>query len=167
MNAVIVGDVVQNEVVQIDFTQSLVTYSQNCQQVQVHNRKVLRDALFDLGVTEAMVEYSGGGDSGDVSDVLCQPEFVLSSLTSKHVEIMDACRSFNGTAYVDVIKTISCSLREALEAFAMVWLEIEHGGWEIDDGGSGTMTIDVMANRFTLNHREYYQESTEYEYALE
>lgn len=172
MNAVIVSDVVkneivQNEVVQSDFAQSVVTYSQNCQQAQAHNRKVLRDALFDLGVTEVVVEYSGGGDSGDVSDVLCQPESLLSSITSKQIEILDACCSFNGSAYVSLTKNYTSSLREALGAFAMGWLEIEHGGWEINDGGSGSMTIDVMTNRFTLNHSEYYQESKEYEYELE
>lgn len=158
---------IESVVTQGNSNQVLPTHSQNYQQAQEHNRKVLRDALFDLGVTEVAVEYSGGGDSGDVSDVLCQPESLLSGLTSKQIEILDACHSFNGTAYVDVIKNVSCSMREALESFAMDWLEFTHGGWEIDDGGSGTMTIDVMANRFTLSHSEYYQESTDYAYELE
>jgi hypothetical protein len=126
----------------------------------------LRTALLDLGVSEVVVEYSGGGDSGDVSDVSCKPAPLLDLLASRQIEIRRESGAFQGAEYVYQVKSMSCSIRQALQDFTLNWVSQDHSGWENNDGGSGSLRIDVLADSFTLNHTEYYQESTDYEYVL-
>lgn len=145
---------------------SISSYSTACLQVLVHNRNILRTALLELGVTEVVVEYSGGGDSGDVSDVTCKPASLLDTLASRQIEIQRESGTFHGVDYVYQVKSSTCSIRAALQDFTMNWAALDHSGWENNDGGSGSVRIDVLADRFSLNHTEYYQESTDYEYVL-
>lgn len=143
-----------------------LSYSAACQQALLHNRNILRTALLDLGVTEVVVEYSGGGDSGDVSDVSCKPESLLEMLEFRQIEIQHESGAFNGAQYVYQVESMACSIRQALQDFTLNWVSQDHSGWENNDGGSGSVTIDVLEDRFSLNHTEYYQESTDYEYVL-
>lgn len=145
---------------------SILSYSAACQQALAHNRNILRTVLLELCVTEVVVEYSGGGDSGDVSDVSCKPESLLDTLASRQIDIQHESGSFNGAQYVYGVESMSCSIRQALQDFTLNWVSQDHSGWENNDGGSGSVRIDVLADRFALNHTEYYQESTDYEYVL-
>lgn len=145
---------------------SISSYSAACLQVLVHNRNILRTALLELGVTEVVVEYSGGGDSGDVSDVSCKPGPLLDTLASRQIDIQRESGTFQGAEYVYQVKSSTCSIKVALQDFTLNWVSQDHSGWENNDGGSGAVRIDVLADRFSLNHTEYYQESTDYEYVL-
>ncbi len=48
---------------------------------------------------------------------------------------------------------------KALEEFVYDWLEMEHPGWENNDGADGTCSIDLSQGSFTLEHTDYYTES--------
>lgn len=135
-------------------------------ETQASNKDVFLKALADLGVTTFVVEYSGGGDSGDVTETSATPEGVMAQVVAtKVIE-----RAVSGE-YVDgkwhySFREKDISLDEALRNFAMQWVNLNHGGWENNDGGTGTFTVDVDTGEFTLDHREYYTESTSYAYSL-
>jgi len=48
---------------------------------------------------------------------------------------------------------------QALEDFLSEWVSDEHPGWENNDGGFGTMTIDLIKRSITLEHNERYTTS--------
>ena len=58
------------------------------------------------------------------------------------------------------------SIDSALRDFTLTWVDAHHGGWENNDGGSGTVTINVTEGTFRLEHIEYYTECSNYEYDL-
>lgn len=135
-------------------------------ETQTSNKDVILKALADLGVTTFVVEYSGGGDSGDVTDTSAMPEDAMKQVVSTKI-----CERYVSGEYVDgkwnyAFREKDISLDEALRNFAMQWVDLNHGGWENNDGGAGTFTVDVAIGEFTLDHREYYTESTSYAYSL-
>lgn len=143
-----------------------MSYTAACKEALTHNRVVLSQVLRELGFLEVVVEYSGGWDSGDVSDVSCKPESLRAVLEAHPVEIQYECGTYDGGVYVFTVKSRTRTLKAALDDFTMSWLEQVQPGWENNEGGSGSVTIDVQADCFTLSHTQYYQESTDYEFIL-
>lgn len=45
-------------------------------------------------------------------------------------------------------------------------LSYHHGGWENDEGGRGEVTFDIATRKVTLEHQEYYTETTSYSHTL-
>jgi hypothetical protein len=84
-------------------------------------------------ITQIVVEYNGAGDDGNIEET-----------------------SFlKGEEVVEVPQ----SLQEAADEY--VWQALEHykGGWEINDGSFGTVTIDVANKKASFDHNENYTES--------
>ena len=50
------------------------------------------------------------------------------------------------------------SLKEAVEYFCWDTLEDRHGGWEINEGGSGEFVLDVATRTITLTHEQAFIE---------
>jgi hypothetical protein len=100
----------------------------------------LRDQILPqfrtLGVTSIEVAYSGCGDSGAIDGV-----------------------QYRGPTGIRVDRaTIPVQLIEDLECCAYSFLP---AGFEINDGGQGTLTIDVQAARVVIQHQENYTDSRE------
>lgn len=74
------------------------------------------------------IEYDGSGDSGYINDVSIEPERDISEA------------------------------REDLESLAYELLENKFGGWEINSGSCGTITIDFATNKVRFNHNERIEE---------
>jgi len=83
-----------------------------------------------LGVTEVIAEYEGYGDSGNVEDVMVQPN---------DVELPD-------------------DLSTRVEDFAWSFSYEHHPGFENNEGGYGTLTWDVGKDSITLDHADRYVE---------
>lgn len=92
----------------------------------------LLSQLRALGVTEATAEYEGYGDSGNVEDISVQPTET----------------------------TLEDDLKTKLENFAWSLAYHQHPGFEINEGGYGTLTWDISADSITLDHADRYVEST-------
>ena len=107
-------------------------------------KSLIVNAMKQAGISTAVIEYSGSGDSGNVDDVTFTPE------VDARVTIEDE----------DV------SLNEAVRDFANELIDSEHSGYENDDGGSGTITINAETNLVTWEHLDYYTESDRSEYEL-
>jgi hypothetical protein len=85
----------------------------------------------DQSVTRIEVDYNGAGDSGSIEGVKC---FSTKGGKEMKVEVGDG------------------EVRNAVEEFAYAQLEEHYGGWEINDGSQGKMTIDVTDGKATFEH---------------
>ena len=92
-------------------------------------------ALMASGVANVEAAYSGYGDSGAIDGV---------QYRDKSGVRVERC-------------TIPASLKEQLEN---VLYEFLPAGFEINDGGQGTLTLDVQTGTVKLEHEENYTEST-------
>jgi len=89
-------------------------------------KPVLMGKLKAAGVLTAEISYSGYGDSGEMESAELQGEDMQVQLTR--------------------------DLAKELEDFAYEMLYIERGGWEINEGSSGTCEVDVAAGTVTFEH---------------
>ncbi len=91
----------------------------------------------DQSVARIEVDYSGAGDSGNIDAV----HFI--SKKGEESEMDDK------------------EVREAVEEFAYAQLEEHYGGWEINDGSQGKMTIDVTNGKASFEHEWNVMETQE------
>lgn len=132
----------------------------------LENRHRLLAALRELEAQSATIDYSGGGDSGDISTVAVFPSERMDSLAQAMVVLRCVRGEWRDGHYQPIVEDRSVALSQALEDFTLEWVNSTHGGWENNDGGQGTVTIDVTENTFNLEHTEFYTESTGYEHSL-
>lgn len=91
------------------------------------------NALARMGVTNVVIEYSGQNDEGWINEVI--PEGLPDGVE------------------------LSGDLEETLKDAAYGLLEHYHGGWEINEGATGQILVDVQAKKGTIHHgacREVY-----------
>ena len=135
------------------------------------NRQPLLTALAALAITQLVVRYEGGGDSGDVSELEIFPETlaqanIANTLKVEQVTYHCLAGDYQDGEYRYFLQEQQSSIDSALRDFTLTWVDAHHGGWENNDGGSGTMTINVSEGTFRLEHSEYYTECSNYEYDL-
>lgn len=101
-------------------------------------KAVLIAHLKTLGITSVSIGYDGEGDQGQISDIeALEP-------TEVKIKLMT-----NGTPL-----GAHRELTDALENFAWKVLDDHHAGFENNDGGFGTITIDVAANNVSLEKND-------------
>ena len=134
--------------------------------VRAHNKPILLKALKKVKAANVIVTYSGSGDSGMVDNI----EMLDSSgrVIEANPEVTVKMRSsrFENGGWLMETKNKSLAIRAALEDLAYGWIGENHGGWENNGGGQGTLTIDVKNKEFHLHHEENYTETESYEYKL-
>ena len=122
-----------------EFQQILAHYQQSVTaQLQTAKntlRAVILPALLESGVANVEAAYSGYGDSGAIDGVQYRDKSGLRVEREK----------------------IAAALTEQLEN---VLYEFLPAGFEINDGGQGTLTLDVQTGTVKLEHQENYTEST-------
>ncbi len=97
-------------------------------------RDVLIPQLNQFGVADIEAAYSGYGDSGAIDGI-----------------------QFRDSAGQRVERTtLPTTLIEELESCLYEFLP---AGFEINDGGQGTLTLDVETAKITLKHQENYTDS--------
>ena len=135
------------------------------------NRQPLLTALAALAITQLVVRYEGGGDSGDVSELEIFPESLAQANIANTLKVEQLTYHCLAGEYQDgeyryFLQEQQSSIDSALRDFTLTWVDAHHGGWENNDDGSGTMTINVSEGTFRLEHTEYYTECSNYEYDL-
>lgn len=90
---------------------------------------------------EIVIEYSGGGDSGDleISQTLEIPSYIL-----------ETPFKISETSYTSTVK-------EALIAVVDRALDEKFGGWENDEGGYGEVVFNFKDNLIHIKHNQYVQ----------
>ena len=97
-------------------------------------RDVIGPQLLQRGVANVEAAYSGYGDSGAIDGV--QFRDIAGQRVDRTVIPADLHASLDNCLY-----------------------EFLPAGFEINDGGQGTLTLDVQTGRITLKHQENYTET--------
>lgn len=92
------------------------------------------DALEAAGFETVVVKYNGAGDEGYIDEIESSPE--------------DEGLEYKSPLY------------DAIEMAAYDVLERHHGGWEINEGSSGHITINVKDRKALIHHGERYEQQT-------
>lgn len=101
------------------------------------NRQRLLAALITAQITEVLVRYEGGGDEGDISEVIVKPESCLPQLNTQRLVYCYARGEYREGACHYFLEDKEVVLDEALRDFVFTWVDTYHGGWENNEGGSG------------------------------
>jgi hypothetical protein len=124
--------------------------------------KRIHDYLKNKGATRAVVEYSGSGDSGciDHTAVYTGEDLIETGDWEDFPSEGIGARAWNDETYkweetpLDPEKNW-LDFNVVFQEFCYTLLP---GGWEINDGSSGTITLDIVENKTTLDHTTYYTE---------
>jgi hypothetical protein len=122
---------------------------------------VLKNYLKAHGVTDFSCNYSGYGDSGDTMEITINPKDVASTVPDTRLAFTCEWHSSqnNESKWVDV-KDNQQSIREIIEDICWDMVSQNHGGWENNEGGQGTIWWDSKKNVLNLNHEQNHTETT-------
>lgn len=113
-------------------------------------KPALLAALKAIGVSITEVEYDGSGDDGQIDSIRAYNEYGQQiPLKSHSISIGegDDAESYD-------------SLEEFIDIFAWDVLGTYHDGFVNNDGGYGTLTINVADGTITLNHKDRFIDVT-------
>jgi len=151
-------------------TDFLDTTAQHKQRVHARlreNKQPLLAALRQLGAKSVVITYAGSGDSGQIESLTVHDSQEQElNLDAVMITVLQSEGIFGDDGFREHTEPRTQPLKDALESFVYDWLEDTQPGWEINDGSSGECTIDVEEGRFSLDHTNYYTESSSHGYSL-
>jgi hypothetical protein len=106
-------------------------------------KRAILKTLRERGIVTVSIEYDGEGDSGQIGDILAFDARNRSVATNQPVRLA----LYRGRAPSDY-----GSLHQALDDFAWLILDHFHAGFQDNEGGFGTIRIDVAAGSVLLEH---------------
>lgn len=123
---------------------------------------VVKIYLKKHGIKSFHIEYNGYGDSGDVSEVDIKPESLASVVPKDRFEYQSEWSSseYDESKWFDV-KDNKQTFSEIIENIGWEIVNHNHGGWENNDGGQGTIDYNTKDNKILLSHGQNYMETTE------
>jgi hypothetical protein len=113
------------------------------QQALTHHKATLLRALRKASIKRVTITYDGEGDSGQTESI----ETINFSCESVPLTEVETLVAVDGTTDSD-----AKPLREHLDDFLWEVLNAYHDGFENNDGGYGTLTINVAPQTVTLEH---------------
>ena len=120
-------------------------------------------SLAALGIAKIEVIYDGCGDSGCIEEATAYDEagHVIETMPDTLVTITVRDTVWNADTNRCESRFIEQQVPpwEAIKHWYYDILEDHFPGWEIDDGSSGTITIDVKKRRGKLEHEGRYTET--------
>ena len=122
-------------------------YRRREQQRQAELVKIKATLLTQLRrakVAQAVIEYDGEGDSGQIESVLLRDaanEFMANKPLSVRAQ-----------ATLSQLDIKSETLTGALEDYAWELLSIHHSGFQDNEGAFGTITVDVALGTVLIEH---------------
>ena len=112
--------------------------------------------LADLGVTGIKIFYSGGGDSGDIDDIIYT--------TTKEASFDNI---MNLTSYGEDLlnlQTLDDELSDKIKDFANEKILNDLEDWWNNDGGYGTMLIKIPSGKYEINNIIYFTDTEKFEH---
>lgn len=113
------------------------------------------------------VSFDGSGDSGQIESV----DFDGGDDGSKDIQVQWAVNeelwNIATGDYVDNFVQKDGKLEDLVSDVVYTLLEDEHGGWELDDGSSGTFTFDAAHKSVEVVFNERYTDYRTKEYTIE
>ena len=107
-------------------------------------------------VAEVTASYDGSGDSGnmDVSFRIALPPTQTPGPVSSNAPVTDCWRSWNQFFETLTVKKDPLITEEKIAEFNEAFYEMMPGGWEIDDGSYGEITVDMRDFKVRIEHNE-------------
>lgn len=105
--------------------------------------RALISTLRILGVSVATVNFAGSGDSGSIHDIYVD---IGLSLQEHEIEFVEPRDVYMDGSYKKRYTRKSTSLYDALKTFTYDQLEGTGLDWYNNDGGQGTLEIDLSAD---------------------
>jgi len=112
--------------------------------------------LADLGVTGIKIFYSGGGDSGDIDDVVYT--------TTKEVTFYDIMNLSTYGEGILHLADLDGELRDDLIDFANEKILNDLEDWWNNDGGYGVMNIKIPSGKYEIANTIYVTDTEEFEH---
>ena len=112
--------------------------------------------LADLGVTGIKIFYSGGGDSGDIDDVL-----YTTTKEAAFNDIMNLSTYGEGILH---LADLDGELRDDLIDFANEKILNDLEDWWNNDGGYGVMIIKIPSGKYEIANTIYVTDTEEFEH---
>lgn len=112
--------------------------------------------LADLGVTGIKIFYSGGGDSGDIDDVVYT--------TTKEAAFNDIMNLSNHGEDVLYLAKLDDELKDQLIDFANEKILNDLEDWWNNDGGYGVMLIKIPSGQYEIANTIYVTDTEEFEH---
>ncbi len=112
--------------------------------------------LADLGVTGIKIFYSGGGDSGDIDDVVYT--------TIKEAAFNNIMNLSNHGEDVLYLANLDGELKDELTDFANEKILNDLEDWWNNDGGYGVMLIKIPSGQYEINNTIYVTDTEEFEH---
>ena len=112
--------------------------------------------LADLGVTGIKIFYSGGGDSGDIDDVVYT--------TTKEVAFNDIMNLSTYGEGILHLADLDGELRDDLIDFANEKILNDLEDWWNNDGGYGVMIIKIPSGEYEISNTIYITDTEEFEH---
>lgn len=140
-----------------DPTDSIIRFENDAmalKEANALNKTAVFDALSAAGITTVAVVFDGEGDSGQIQDISAQ------AMGEPHTipEIQVQTQFINwGAAKLDAVRT---SLTEAIGTLCYEFLNLDHDGWENNDGAFGEFTFDVTAREVRLEFNARFSDFT-------
>jgi hypothetical protein len=112
--------------------------------------------LADLGVTGIKIFYSGGGDSGDIDDVVYT--------TIKEAAFNNIMNLSNHGEDVLYLAELDDELKDELIDFANEKILNDLEDWWNNDGGYGVMIIKIPSGEYEIANTIYVTDTEEFEH---
>lgn len=112
--------------------------------------------LADLGVTGIKIFYSGGGDSGDIDDVV-----YTTTKEAAFNDIMNLSTYGEGILH---LADLDGELRDDLIDFANEKILNDLEDWWNNDGGYGVMIIKIPSGEYEITNTIYITDTEEFEH---
>ena len=112
--------------------------------------------LADLGVTGIKILYSGGGDDGEIDDVLYT--------TTKDVTFYDINTLVDYQENTLYLTNLDHDLKDEITEFANEKILNGIEDWWNNDGGYGVMLIKIPSGQYEINNTIYVTDTEEFEH---
>lgn len=103
--------------------------------------------LADLGVTGIKIFYSGGGDSGDIDDIVYTTH---KSINFNNINDLDSYG--HDVLY---LRNLDNKLEEKIKDFANEEILSNLEDWWNNEGGYGSMLIEIPSGKYQINNNIY------------
>ena len=112
--------------------------------------------LADLGVTGIKIFYSGGGDSGDIDDIVYT--------TTKEAAFNNIMNLPSHGEDVLYLQNLNDELANKIKYFANEKILNELEDWWNNDGGYGVMLIKIPSGQYEISNTIYVTDTEEFEH---
>jgi hypothetical protein len=131
------------------------------------NKHALVQAMRVVGITSVAVTYNGCGDSGQTDEACFEPTAATDG--AHQVSVAHLQHRWNvergcSERYVEFVEMEIIDVAGSLCDLAITLMG--HDGYENNDGGAGTFTLQAADGSAELEHSDYYTESDTTTHAL-